>query len=224
MLVEPKRGPPCSQVLCLQALSSTQLTSVAPCPLTHPGLARLGSFSRIPWVLSGSLASHCTLTRFSCPGFGPEPLIFPQKAVGKNLPTVISGHLPQPLLYSRGSAAHLQATSQDADFPAPTKQSACPSRRLPSHCPAQPPGGQQARHQEAGRQWLLYLLGASLSRSRVPNCPLGSDPSLGDCTPSGGHSRRVKWPVAAAGRWEPIMAIFNLIKAVSTIDFSSFNY
>lgn len=142
MLVEPKRGPPCSQVLCLQALSSTQLTSVAPCPCTHPGLARLGSFSRIPWVLSGSLASHCTLTRFSCPGFGPEPLIFPQKAVGKNLPTVISGHLPQPLLYSRGSAAHLQATSQDTDFPAPTKQSACPSRRLPSHCPAQPPGGQ----------------------------------------------------------------------------------
>lgn len=66
-------------------------------------------------------------------------------------------------------------------------------------------------------------LRASFCRSQVPNCPLGSDPSRHDCTPSGVLSRRVKWP-AAAGRREPVTAIFNLIKAVSTIDFGSFNY
>lgn len=87
--------------------------------------------------------------------------------------------------------------------------------------PPQPPG--PARQQGVEGVGGPIPLTASFCRSPVPNCPLGSDPSRHGCTPSGVHSRRVKWP-AAAGRWEPITAIFNLIKAVSTIDFGSFNY
>lgn len=128
-------------------------------------------------------------------------------------------NLSQPLLYSRGSSATMHHRTQQS--PGLPQQMA--SQLDASHCPAQPPGGLQARHQEAG-QTATGLLGASLSRSPVPNCPLRSDPSLGGCTPSGRRSRRVKWPITTTGRWEPTTAIFNLIKAVSTIDFSSFNY
>lgn len=87
--------------------------------------------------------------------------------------------------------------------------------------PPRPPG--LAGRQEAEGGGGSNPLRASFCRSPVPNIPLGSDPSRHGCTPSGVLSRRVKWP-AAAGRWEPVTAIFNLIKAVSTIDFGSFNY
>lgn len=87
-------------------------------------------------------------------------------------------------------------------------------------CP-RPPG--PAGRQEAEEGGGPIPLRASFCRSLVPNCPPGSDPSRHGCAPSGVLSRRVKWP-AASGRWEPVTAIFNLIKAVSTIDFGSFNY
>lgn len=87
-------------------------------------------------------------------------------------------------------------------------------------CP-RPPG--PAGRQEAEEGGGPIPLRASFCRSLVPNCPPGSDPSRHGCAPSGMLSRRVKWP-AASGRWEPVTAIFNLIKAVSTIDFGSFNY
>lgn len=87
-------------------------------------------------------------------------------------------------------------------------------------CP-RPPGPAGRQEAEEGRGPIP--LRASFCRSLVPNCPPGSDPSRHGCAPSGMLSRRVKRP-AASGRWEPVTAIFNLIKAVSTIDFGSFNY
>jgi hypothetical protein len=116
----------------------------------------------------------------------------------------------------RGSPAPPDQTPQDTDL-LTTERTELTSGQV---SPAQSPdllGGLQGVGQRP-----LCLLRASFCRSRVPNCPLGSDPSC-RCTPSGAPRQRVKWP-AAAGRWEPIVAIFNLIKAVSTIDFGSFNY
>lgn len=71
-----------------------------------------------------------------------------------------------------------------------------------------------------GEPAALFLPEPLSPGARSPTVPWGQ---IHHATRSGVLSRRVKWP-AAAGRWEPITAIFNLIKAVSTIDFGSFNY
>lgn len=122
----------------------------------------------------------------------------------------------------RGFSAHPQLQirchrTQTSQLPI---EGASPSGgKHPGPSPAQPLGPAGGRGRGAGP----LPLRACFCRSPVPNCPLGSDPSRHGLTRSGVLSRRVKRP-AAAGHWEPITAIFNLIKAVSTIDFGGFNY
>lgn len=65
-------------------------------------------------------------------------------------------------------------------------------------------------------------LRASSCRSPVPNCPLGPIHHA-TAAPLQARPAEGQGP-APAGRREPLAAIFNLIKAVSTIDFGSFNY
>lgn len=195
-------------------------------------MARLSNLAKVPQVLTGrsGIGPQACLTRFSC------------RAMVRSQPNAS---------HKKGGKCNISSKRNSRCFsfspPAPTSSnsagfSAPPSDLMPQdtdsqllkersqHCgewggkaswPRPPSQAQPGSRGGAGRR--PTPLGASFCGILLPNRPLGSDPSHHGCTRSGVLSRRVKWS-AAAGLWEPITAIFNLIKAVSTIDFGSFNY
>lgn len=131
-----------------------------------------------------------------------------------------ASNFPLLLLLPLTLEASLPSTLQDPGLPTSDRRKASWSHPPSPICP--PFLGAQPDEQGAGQggsraSFLPELLSAG---ARSPTVPWGQ---IHHATRSGLLSGRVKWP-AAAGRWEPITAIFNLIKAVSTIDFGSFNY
>lgn len=93
-----------------------------------------------------------------------------------------------------------------------------------SHCPAQPPGCLPADQAPGGGAKATRACLEPLSAGAwFPTVPWGQIYHLVAALHQAGAAGGSSGP-SATGRWEPIMAIFNLIKAVSTIDFSSFNY
>lgn len=108
--------------------------------------------------------------------------------------------------------------------PLPTRGSLCPKLDATGHrAPVAERTELVLQGAEAGRGGSGSVpLRASSCRSPVPDCPLGPIHHA-TAAPLQARPAEGQGP-APAGRREPLAAIFNLIKAVSTIDFGSFNY